>query len=309
MNNINNKLITKETVENIINKYTGDTKVSINNIKKFQKAFIHKSFCNTPDSDNSDSDNYCAINYNSTLTASNERLEFLGDKVIDLITTEFLFDSYPDKDEGFLTKLKSRLVKKESLSYLGEQLGFKELLLLSSHVERIDGRNNPRFLEDIFESFMGIFYKDQKSNLGICKKFLLGVYATHININDLINVNDNYKDSILRYFHSKGWGNPIYKNIYHIGSVQSREFTTVILLDQSFLNDNLKTKLLKKQEEILTVIKSECNHIEFPNAYKELIESLKECVILGMGKGSTKKITEQMCSKNCLINLGISLNY
>lgn len=309
MNNINNKLITKETIENIINRYTGDTRVSINNIKKFQKAFIHKSFCNVADSDNSDSDNYCTINYNSTLTASNERLEFLGDKVIDLITTEFLFDSYPTKDEGFLTKLKSRLVKKESLSYLGEQLGFKELLLLSSHVERIDGRNNPRFLEDIFESFMGILYKDQKSNLNICKKFLLGVYSTHININDLINVNDNYKDSILRYFHSKGWGNPIYKNIYHIGSVQSREFTTIVLLDKKLLNDNIQAKLLKKQEEILSLIKSESLNSDFPNAYNELVDSLKECIILGIGKGNTKKITEQMCSKNCLLNLDVSLNY
>lgn len=312
MNNINNKLITKEIIEDIINRYTGNTKVSINNIKKFQKAFIHKSFCNVVDSDNSDTDNYCTINYNSTLVASNERLEFLGDKVIDLITTEFLFDNYPDKDEGFLTKLKSRLVKKESLSYLGEQLGFKELLLLSSHVERIDGRNNARFLEDIFESFMGILYKDQKSNLNICKTFLLGVYAAHINMNDLININDNYKDSILRYFHSKGWGNPVYKNLYHIGSVQSREFTTIILLDQKYIEEmpSIKHKLIKKQQEILTLIKNETNsNPEFQNVYNEILDTLKQAVILGLGKGNTKKITEQMCSKNCLINLGVSLNY
>lgn len=303
MNNICNKLITKEKIEAIINTYMPvNQQVSINNIKKFQKAFIHKSFCNVVDSDNSDSDNYCAIDYNPVFVSSNERLEFLGDKVIDLITTEFLFDKYPDKDEGFLTKLKSRLVKKESLAYLGEKLGFKELLLLSSHVERIDGRNNSRFLEDIFESFMGTFYKDQHSNLNICKHFLLEVYNIHIDINDLINNNDNYKDSLLRYFHSKGWGNPEYKHIYYIGSVQAREFTCIVLIEPEHLGD--KAKLLQgKRNEILNVIARDQKVEE----YNE-INSTK-LVILGIGKGSKRKMAEQECSKNCLNNLDISLNF
>lgn len=303
MNNICNKLITKDKIEAIINTYMpANEQVSINNIKKFQKAFIHKSFCNVVDSDNSDSDNYCSIDYNPVFVSSNERLEFLGDKVIDLITTEFLFDKYPDKDEGFLTKLKSRLVKKESLAYLGEKLGFKELLLLSSHVERIDGRNNSRFLEDIFESFMGTFYKDQYSNLNICKHFLLEVYNRHIDINDLINNNDNYKDSLLRYFHSKGWGNPEYKHIYYIGSVQAREFTCIVLIEPEHLGD--KAKLLQgKRNEILNVIARDQKVEE----YNE-INSTK-LVILGIGKGSKRKMAEQECSKNCLNNLDISLNF
>lgn len=310
MNNISNKLINRQIIENIINKYMGNTPVCINNIKKFQKAFIHKSFCPVVDSDNSDSDNCCAIEFNYTLNSSNERLEFLGDKVIDLITTEFLFDKYPNKDEGFLTKLKSRLVKKESLSYLGDKLGFKDLLLLSSHIERISGRNNPRFLEDIFESFMGILYKDQGSNLLICKKFLLGVYSEYINLDDLINKNDNYKDSLLRYFHSKGWGHPVYKNIYHIGNVYCREFTTIVLIT----NDKVKITN-DKQKQILKIISddvtSNLNDTEYKNIYKELLMILQKenSIILGIGKGSTKKITEQECSKNCLINLEISLNF
>lgn len=303
MNNIFNKLITKQKIEAIINTYMPENEqVSINNIKKFQKAFIHKSFCNVIDTDNSDSDNYCAINYNELYVSSNERLEFLGDKVIDLITTEFLFDNYPDKDEGFLTKLKSRLVKKESLAYLGEQLGFKDLLLLSSHIERISGRNNPRFLEDIFESFMGTFYKDQHSNLNVCKHFLLEVYNRHIVIDDLINNNDNYKDSLLRYYHSKGWGNPEYKHIYYIGSVQTREFTCVILIEKEKISDKLKL-IESKRNEILKIIDKDQKSEE----YKEIIDNA--LVIIGIGKGSKRKIAEQECSKNCLNNLNISLNF
>lgn len=304
MNNIRNKLITKEKIEDIINTYMPENeKISINNIKKFQKAFIHKSFCNVVDIDNSDSDNYCAIDYNPVFISSNERLEFLGDKVIDLITTEFLFDKYPDKDEGFLTKLKSRLVKKESLAYLGEKLGFKELILLSSHIERIYGRNNTRFLEDIFESFMGTFYKDQHSNLNVCKSFLLEVYNRHVDINDLITNNDNYKDSLLRYYHSKVWGNPVYKHIYYIGSVQAREFTCVVLIEKTNLDIDEIKLIESKRNEILQIVENDQKHEE----YNELMNN--DLIILGIGKGSKRKIAEQECSKNCLNNLNISLNF
>lgn len=314
MNNIHNKLINKNIIENIINKYMGDNPIRINNIKKFQKAFIHKSFC-IIDNDNSDSDNCCAIEVNTNFNSSNERLEFLGDKVIDLITTEFLFDKYPDKDEGFLTKLKSRLVKKESLSYLGDKLGFKNLLLLSSHVERISGRNNPRFLEDIFESFIGILYKDQHSNLNICKIFLLGVYDEFIDLNEIINNNDNYKDSLLRYFHSKVWDHPVYKNIYHIGNVYSREFTTLVLINNdNNLDTSIKSKIQANQQKILNVIKNDIsfNQQELNTSIFTELQQLLQAenkIILGIGKGNTKKITEQNCSKDCLINLNISLNY
>lgn len=318
MNNIHNKLITRATIENVINKYMGDTPIYINNIKKFQKAFVHKSFC-IVDSDNSDSDNFSVMHFDNRTFFNNERLEFLGDKVIDLITTEFLFDKYPTKDEGFLTKLKSRIVKKESLSYLGEKLGFKELLMISSHVERISGRNNPRFLEDIFESFMGILYKDQKSNLKICQKFLLGVYEEFIDLEKLINNNDNYKDSILRYFHSQGWGHPVYKTIYHVGNVYCREFTSILVISKELFTSEKSLRFVKRQEEIMKIVKRDSVEVlnqngvddktPIENPYTTLESLLKDNILLGMGKSNTKKYSEQECSKDCLLNLNISVNY
>jgi ribonuclease-3 len=174
-------------------------------------------------------------------SASNERLEFLGDKVIDLITTEFLFDKFPDKNEGFLTKLKSRMVKKESLAKLAENLGFKEIILLSSHVERISGRDNPRLLEDTFESFIGTLYKDQKSNLEICKCFLLAVYERFIDIDDLVNNNDNFKDTLLRYFHSRNWGHPEY--FCESEDPACREFKTYVKINEKIKKDLAESML------------------------------------------------------------------
>src|SRR4029078_3007379 len=253
MNNIKNKLIKKNDIELIINRFMGETPIKINNIKQLQTAFMHKSLA-IVDQDNDESDNCSAINSDKFLITNNERLEFLGDRVIEMVTSEFLFDTYPDKDQGFLTKIKSKMVKKKSLSMLGERLGFKQFMLLSSHIERIYGRENVRLLEDIFESFVGALYKDQKSDLNICRKFVLGVYAEFIDIDELINTNDNYKDSLLRYFHSKSWDHPVYKPLYYTGPVYMREFTIAVLIPNDKPNlPNLKDPyLVKKQKHILT---------------------------------------------------------
>ena len=301
MNNIKNKLITKKFVETIVNKYSKGIDFKVNNIKMYQTPFVQKSFCTT-DADNSESDNCSSIKFNSYDNITNERLEFLGDKVIDFITTEFLFDLFPGKDEGFLTKLKSRMVKKESLANLGRNLGFKEYMLISPHLERNDGRNNPRFLEDIFESFIGGLYKDQDSNIDIARNFVLGVYSEFIVIDDLININDNFKDSLLRYFHSQSYGHPVYTSLSDPGN-SSKEFTTILLIPKKVILAENNFKLEKIQEKILDTDKNEIK------AHDNLSLLLQTNFLIGLGKAKTKKASQQQCSRDTLINLGISLNY
>jgi|APGre2960657404_1045060.scaffolds.fasta_scaffold01223_12 dsRNA-specific ribonuclease len=301
MNNIKNKLITKKFVETIVNKYSKGIDFKVNNIKMYQTPFVQKSFCTT-DADNSESDNCSSIKFNSYDNITNERLEFLGDKVIDFITTEFLFDLFPGKDEGFLTKLKSRMVKKESLANLGRNLGFKEYMLISPHLERNDGRNNPRFLEDIFESFIGGLYKDQNSNIDIARNFVLGVYSEFIVIDDLININDNFKDSLLRYFHSQSYGHPVYTSLSDPGN-SSKEFTTILLIPKKVILAENNFKLEKIQEKILDTDKNEIK------AHDNLSLLLQTNFLIGLGKAKTKKASQQQCSRDTLINLGISLNY
>lgn len=302
MNNIKNKLIPKAVISKIINRYNKTPALTlVNDTAFYQTAFVQKSFANM-DQDNSLEDNSCAITLKSPST-SNERLEFLGDKIIDFITTEFLFDTFPDKDEGFLTKLKSRIVKKESLAFLGDKLGFREYMLISTHVERNQGRNNPRFLEDIFESFVGGFYKDQNSDIKVVKHFLLGVYQEFIDLEKLINVNDNFKDSILRYFHSKNYGHPVYTplNTYD-GTTVIKTFLSAVLVPKEAVTDPAdKTEARKIHEKLLRSLPEE--------PYKVLKASIDGKFVLGIGSGDTKKSSQQDCSKNCLTNLKVSHNY
>jgi len=299
MNNVYNKRLTKDFIENLFLKHA-KVPIQINNIDKIQKAFIHKSFYNE-NYLNNDADNTCCMEFFDDET--NERYEFLGDKVIDVIVTEYLFDIFPKKDEGFLTKLKSRIVRKESLCKLGEQLSFKDYIMISPHVEKIKGRQNKRFMEDIFEAFIGALYKDQKSNIDIIRMFLLGVISSYINIHELSLVNENYKDILMRFLHVKTLGVPSYKVVHTMN-----EETTV---NQGLISIVyvLKDKLISNvsnSEDYTTFL--ELDKTTRKNPYVKGQEDT--LLILGIGEpGNTKKISEQKAAYQALQDLNVSKDF
>ncbi len=110
------------------------------------QAFIHRSY----------------INENKKIKLShNERLEFLGDAVLELIVTEYLYKKYPLKTEGDLTSYRSALVNAATLSKIGADLGMNEFLLLSKGEGKDTGRARGIILANTFESFVGALYLDQ----------------------------------------------------------------------------------------------------------------------------------------------------
>ena len=131
--NEKNKTITRKD----INKITGFNPI---NVLFYQQAFIHKSVLRFLDT--------CEIKN------SYERYEFLGDSILNLIIAGFLFKKYPDKEEGFLTRIRTKLVNGKTLAKLAKKISLGEYLILSQNVENIGGRNNDRILEDVFESLL-----------------------------------------------------------------------------------------------------------------------------------------------------------
>lgn len=131
-----------------------------------------------------------------------ERLEYLGDAVFHIVVTEYLYKRYDEENEGFLTRLRIRIERGDSMAELSKILG------LNTYVQ-IRGINiNDHILEDIFESFLGAFY----INFGMeySKKFVVSLIEKHKNLAELISNDDNYKDILLRYFHQMKWGHPVY---------------------------------------------------------------------------------------------------
>lgn len=228
IHNINNILLKSEDINNILHKY--GIKKEINNLELWQKAFVHKSYalnnkkridssdCASDTTDDLDN-NINLDDYVNIQEESNERLEWLGDGIIQAITAAYLWKRFPKQDEGFLTKIRSKMVKTNSLSNLAKFIGLDKFILMSHHVEHeCNGRNNPRILEDTFEAFIGAMYnefdKNGKNYCGFpyCYKFFITLIESGgIDIPKLIMNDDNYKDRLMRYYQKEFNGKfPLY---------------------------------------------------------------------------------------------------
>jgi ribonuclease-3 len=119
--------------------------LTIKDAHLIQNAFVHRSY----------------LNESKDFQDSNERLEYLGDAVLELATSHFLYNTYADFQEGMLTNLRAALVRTESLGDIASSLGFSKLLLMSRGEESTGGRANRSILADTFEAFLGALYLDQ----------------------------------------------------------------------------------------------------------------------------------------------------
>jgi ribonuclease-3 len=148
---------------------------------------------------------------------SMERLEWLGDSIIQSIVGVYIWERFPNQEEGFYTIFRSKLVKTEALAQLGGFLGFSPLLIISKHTEDYcNGRTNAKHLEDAFEAFIGALWEQTgtKYKYDIVKKFILNTIETKIDIPMLIIYNDNYKDILMRYYQSHFDGKfPTYSSV------------------------------------------------------------------------------------------------
>ncbi|MFD1018150.1 ribonuclease III [Thalassobacillus hwangdonensis] len=122
------------------------TGVTFNNVNLLKQAFTHSSYVNE---------------HRKTDRTDNERLEFLGDAVLELGVSQFLYRQYPKMSEGELTKLRAAVVCEISLVSFAETLNFSEHILLGKGEEMTGGRNRPALLADVFEAFIGALYLDQ----------------------------------------------------------------------------------------------------------------------------------------------------
>lgn len=129
--------------------------IKIESTDLFIRAFTHRSF----------------LNENKNLEInSNERLEFLGDAVLQFLSSEYLFNNYKDKPEGILTAFRASIVNTKSLGFEAKKIGYGEFLLLSKGEEANGGRENEYILANTFEAVLGALYLS--NGIEKCKTFL-----------------------------------------------------------------------------------------------------------------------------------------
>ena len=232
--NEHNILLKSDDINNILARFKINKK--INSLELWQKAFAHKSY-----SKNNKKKQYL-YDFEANKTSkcieiqedSNERLEWLGDGIIQAISAAYLSKRYPDQDEGFLTKTRSKIVKTESLYKLAKFISIEKYILMSYHVEfECNGRNNPRILEDAFEAFIGALYNDFDKNnnnysgFSTCYKFFINIIQSGgLDIPQLILTDDNYKDQLMRFYQKEFNGKyPIY---YELQDSSKKSFTMCV---------------------------------------------------------------------------------
>jgi len=160
---------------------------------------------------------------------SNERLEFLGDAVLDLIVCEEFYKMFPDKDEGDLTKLKSFFVNQEALANKARQMNLNQFILLGEGEDQSGGRNRDTILSDALEALVGAIYLDK--GLDKVKKFI-----KQFIINDVKKFRNkpipiNYKSKLLEYIQDTTQTIPKYRIINERGPDHNKTFTVEVFVE------------------------------------------------------------------------------
>lgn len=197
--NPRNILIDASDLQNILREY--DVQEPFNTIDIYRKAFVHKSYCTRKNDNFIDGNVDCPHNCLPLQEESNERLEYLGDSILSKVIASYLFERYPDENEGFLTRMRTKLVNGKMLAHLSQLVGLKKYIILSKQIEESDGRSSMNILEDALEAFIGAIYIDfGVDGDRIVTKWILSVIENNIDFADLIRNNNNYKDSLCKYF-------------------------------------------------------------------------------------------------------------
>lgn len=164
---------------------------------------------------------------------SNERLEYLGDSLLNFVVADALFSSYPDRDEGFLTRVRSGLVNGVALAEFARWLGIGPHIAMSSDMIRVGGRDNDSILADAFEALVGAIYLDQGH--GPARAFLHRVILDRIDIEAVAAREDNYKSLLLEFAQARSLPQPSYRVIREDGPAHSRTFTVEVMVNGEVL--------------------------------------------------------------------------
>tara|TARA_Y100000389_G_scaffold108925_1_gene106013 strand:- start:8847 stop:9674 length:828 start_codon:yes stop_codon:yes gene_type:complete len=264
--NKDNVLIDEKDIQPILS--IGDIK-ELNNINIYRRAFVHKSYCTRKNENYIVGNVKCPADCMPLQEDSNERLEFLGDSILNLIVASYLFERYPQVNEGFLTTMRTKLVNGNMLASLSDKLGLGKFIIMSHQIENNNGRKNKNILEDTFEAFIGAIFLDFKdennihSGFDVAKQWVIAVIEEYVDFMELMKININYKDKLVKLCQHQYQFVPKYYEL-NVNEIQGIKEHTVCIRN---------------------------NHNE----------------IIAVGKGATKKLADIDASKKGLVYYGVEL--
>lgn len=215
------KKFSKRGIEKKFNRVFSPEKISrletligcnIKNKTYFTQALVHRSYLEDSDEQ----------------TVSNERLEFLGDSVLNLIVAEYLFAYFPEKDEGFLTKVRAKVVNRTALAGAAEDINLAEFILLGRNLSQSFINGSKTVLSDAYEALVGAIYLD--SGIDNAKNFINKTLIEKIVREGELLIDENFKSQLLEYAQANKMEIPSYIVINEEGPQHNRTFTVKVLI-------------------------------------------------------------------------------
>ena len=304
--NEKNKEIILSEVQSILSTYGISAKVD--NLELYKRAFVHRSYTKRPALENAEAKITIAPqpkNCLSLKTKSNERLEFIGDGVLELITKYYLYRRFPKADEGFMTEKKIALVKNEHIGRVAYEMGLHKWLLLSQHAEEKQTRTNLKKLGCLFESFLGALFLDfnkiaVKDEHGwfqnvfvtgpgfqMSQIFVESIFEKHVDWIKLIETDDNFKNILQVKIQKEFKITPDYLEIMHdvdIGYTMGVYLCVGVSIHQQTISDAIPIETFKT----------------FAAIQKHIIQHDSVFVFLSSGTHKIKKKAEQIACENII---------
>ena len=305
-----NNIITVNEIQQLLKNYGID--VNINNFTLYKRAFVHRSYVKRPTIENQMNNITIVQKPEDCLqlfTKSNERLEFVGDGVLECITKYYLYRRFPKENEGFMTEKKIALVKNESIGKMAYEMGLHKWFILSKHAELKQTRTNLKKLGCLFESFIGAIFLDFNKisihdddewfknmfvtgpGFQMVQIFIENVFEKHVDWINLISNDDNFKNILQVRIQKEFKVTPHYMEIEEHNQESGYHMGTFLCLGQPIhMVNNLNAIPIKKF-----------------NSFQEIHEHMsihgKIFVFLGEGIHKIKKKAEQIACNEAIKNI------
>jgi len=302
-----NKEISQTEVESVIARY--GLSLPISNFNLYRRAFVHRSYTKRPALENAQNNIEIVPKPDDCLplyTKSNERLEFIGDGILECITKYYLYRRFPKENEGFMTEKKIALVKNEAIGRLALEMGLHKWFILSANAEAKQIRTNLKKLGCLFESFIGAMFldfnhlnvKDEDGwfnsvfltgpGFQMVQIFVENVFEKHVDWISLIQNDDNYKNILQVKIQKEFKVTPHYMEVVEHNTDTGYHMGVYLCLGQPVFG-------LKHHHS-----KPFTDYESFSEIHQEMSVSGKVFLFLGEGKHKIKKKAEQMACEEAL---------
>lgn len=313
-----NTQIEESDVRLILSKY--GINVPIFNLNLYRRAFVHRSYVRHP---MMTEENHVIIspkpaNCLAISSKSNERLEFVGDGILECITKYYLYRRFPNEDEGFMTEKKIALVKNESIGKIAYEMGLHKWFVLSKNSEIKEIRSNFKKLGCLFEAFIGAMFLDFNKisvndeggwfrnmfltgpGFQMVQIFVENVFEKHVDFDHLIRNDDNYKKFLQMMIQKEFKVTPHYLEMSEHTLTDGYHMGVFLCLGQhiheAWQQNGGNNGMLGETVNVKTFS-------SFMDIHDYMSKNNKLLLFLGDGKNKVKKKAEQLACENAIITL------